>query len=42
MPSIAHVVFIPGVLLIGMVVGYVMGSRAVRDEVARQRKRRKE
>jgi hypothetical protein len=41
-PSIAHVVFIPGVLLLGMVVGYVMGSRAVRDEVARQRKRRKE
>ncbi len=42
MPSIAHVIFIPGVLLIGTVIGYVMGSRAVREELARQRKRRKE
>jgi len=41
-PSVAHVVFIPGVLLIGMVLGYVMGSRAVREEMARRRKARRE
>lgn len=42
MPSAAHVVFIPGVLLIGMVLGYIMGSRAVREEFERRRRARKE
>ena len=42
MPSAAHVVFIPGVLLIGMVLGYIMGSRAVREEFERRQRRRRE
>ena len=42
MPSAAHVIFIPGMLLVGMVLGYVMGSRAVRAEVARRRARQRE
>lgn len=42
MPSAAHVVFIPGVLLVGMVVGYVMGARAARAEAEKRRARRKE
>ena len=42
MPSAAHIVFIPGVLLLGMVVGYLMGARAVREEVARRRVKQKE
>ena len=42
MPSAAHVVFIPGVILLGMVIGYIMGARAVRAEVAKQKARRKE
>ena len=29
-PGVAHIFFIPGVLLIGMVIGYVMGTRAAR------------
>ena len=37
-----HVIYIPGVLLIGVVVGYVLGARAVRAEFEKQRKRAKE
>ncbi|MFO7179349.1 MAG: hypothetical protein DIU78_011675 [Pseudomonadota bacterium] len=37
-----HVIYIPGVLLIGLALGYVMGARAVRAEVERMRKRAKE
>jgi hypothetical protein len=42
MPSAAHVVFIPGVLLIGVVLGYVMGARAVRAELMKKRAKMKE
>lgn len=42
MPSAAHVVFIPGVLLIGMVLGYILGARAVRAEVARRKVRQRD
>jgi hypothetical protein len=38
-PTPEHVVFIPGVLLLGVFIGYTMGARAVRDEVRRQRDR---
>ncbi len=37
-----HVIFIPGVLLIGLTVGYLLGARAVRAEVARAKKRLKQ
>lgn len=37
-----HVLYIPGVLLIGMTFGYLMGARAVRAEMARAKKRLKE
>ncbi len=37
-----HIIFIPGVLLVGMTIGYLLGARAVRAEVARTRKRMKE
>jgi hypothetical protein len=39
MPS-SHFIFIPAVLLIGMVVGWVLGSRAARDAYAVELKRR--
>jgi hypothetical protein len=39
---IAHVIYIPGVLLVGVVVGYMLGARAVRAEFEKQRKRSKE
>jgi hypothetical protein len=37
-----HVIFIPGVLLIGMVLGYIFGSRAARADIARRQKRMRE
>ena len=40
--TIAHLIYIPGVILVGVVVGYVMGARAVRGEFEKQRKRAKE
>jgi hypothetical protein len=36
---VEHVIFIPGVLLIGIVLGYIMGARAARTDGARRRKR---
>ncbi len=40
-PTPEHVVFIPGVLLLGVFIGYTMGARAVRDEVRRKQQRDK-
>ncbi len=37
-----HVIFIPGILLIGMSLGYVLGARAVRSELAKKRAKLKE
>jgi hypothetical protein len=36
-----HVIFIPGVLLVGLTLGYALGARAVRAEVARMKERAK-
>jgi hypothetical protein len=37
-----HFIFIPSVLLIGVVIGWVLGSRAARDAFATELKRREE
>jgi hypothetical protein len=37
-----HVIFIPGVLLIGIVLGYIFGARATRAELTRRAKRARE
>ena len=37
-----HIIFIPGVLLVGVTIGYLLGARAVRAEVARLKRRAKE
>lgn len=34
-----HAIYIPGVLLVGITVGYVLGARAVRSELERLKKR---
>ena len=34
-----HIIYIPGVLLVGVTLGYVLGARAVRAEVKAARKR---
>ena len=41
LPTPEHFIFIPGVLLVGIVLGYIFGSRAARAEVERQRVRAK-
>ena len=38
----AHFVFIPAVLLVGIVIGWILGSRAARDAYAMELKRREE
>ena len=37
-----HFIFIPAVLLIGLVLGWILGSRAARDAYAAELKRREE
>jgi hypothetical protein len=37
-----HFIFIPSVLLVGVVIGWVLGSRAARDAFAVELKRREE
>lgn len=39
--TIEHVIFIPGVLLIGVTIGFVLGAKAVRNEMARMKERAK-
>jgi hypothetical protein len=38
----AHFLYIPSVLLLGLISGYTLGARAVRAEIERQKKRLKE
>jgi hypothetical protein len=40
--SVEHVIFIPGVFLVGLTVGYALGARAVRSELKRLKDRAKE
>ncbi len=37
-----HVIYIPSVLLLGLVVGYTLGARAVRAEFEKRKRRMKE
>jgi len=37
-----HFIFIPSVLLIGLVIGWVLGSRAAKDAYAAELRRREE
>ncbi len=39
MPA-SHFIFIPGVLVLGVVIGWILGSRAARDAFAAELKRR--
>jgi len=38
-PGPEHFIFIPGILLIGIVIGYIMGARAAKAELERRRRR---
>ena len=39
MPNAAHFIYIPAVLLIGIVIGWILGSRAAADAYAAQARR---
>lgn len=41
-PTAAHFIFIPAVLIIGLVIGWILGSRAAQDAMAMEMKRREE
>ena len=41
MPPIAHLLYIPGVLLIGIAMGFVLGAKAARSEIETTRRRRR-
>jgi hypothetical protein len=38
----SHVLFIPGVLMVGMFIGFILGARAARNQFDAQRKREEE
>lgn len=41
-PTASHFIFIPAVLLVGIVIGWILGSRAARDAYAAELRRREE
>lgn len=41
-PGPEHLIFIPGILLVGIVIGYVLGTRAARTQIERRRRRARE
>jgi proteasome assembly chaperone (PAC2) family protein len=38
---VEHLIYIPGVILVGLAIGYVLGARAARAEMERRQKERK-
>ncbi len=38
----SHILFIPGVLLVGMFLGFILGTRAAKNQFDLQRKREEE
>ena len=41
MPTAAHFIYIPAVLLVGVVIGWILGSRAAADAFAARLRREK-
>lgn len=41
LPSIAHLIYIPVILLVGLAIGFRLGASAARDELARRARERK-
>jgi hypothetical protein len=40
MPTAAHFIYIPGVLILGVVIGWILGSRAAADAYAAELRKR--
>jgi len=41
-PTAAHFIFIPAVLIMGVVIGWILGSRAAQDAMASEMRKREE
>jgi hypothetical protein len=41
-PTASHFIFIPAVLLIGVVIGWILGSRAAQDAFAAELRKRED
>jgi uncharacterized membrane protein SpoIIM required for sporulation len=41
MPSVGHIIYIPGILLIGFALGFRLGAKAVRAELERREQERR-
>jgi len=41
-PSIEHILYIPGILLVGFTLGFRFGAKAARAELDRQKKARRD
>jgi hypothetical protein len=37
-PTASHFIFIPAVLIIGIVIGWILGSRAAQDAIAMEKR----
>lgn len=42
LPGPEHFIFIPGVLLIGITIGWILGGRAAREQLEARARRRRE
>ena len=40
MPPATHFIFIPAVLLIGVIIGWILGTRAAKDAYAAEQRKR--
>ena len=39
MPGPDHIIYIPMILMLGLVLGWVLGSRATRNQITREKER---
>jgi hypothetical protein len=42
LPTSEHIIFIPAVLLMGIVIGWILGAKATREHLAEKAKRARE
>ncbi len=41
LPSLAHLIYIPVILLVGLAIGFRLGASAARDELERRQKEKR-
>lgn len=39
MPNLAHIIYIPGILMLGLVLGFIWGAKATREAAAIEQQR---